>query len=237
MRLLLVSLLAFRTLVAQDETAHREVRQLVTFLLQPGKSDSLTSVYLHELLPLYKNNAAMRRVRAYRESESPVPLDLVLVSHFSGMEGMDASNRALREMQSGGRSVFGWYGVLANWTQHHTDVFVEMIPELTTGDVDVAPGLTVFEFLRAAPGKRNALLRAMHTRLTPWERSARILSETGRVIIGDGWDFLRVYAVSSLTAWHDVQARTRATAPGASDSLIAARRTIVLRRDPRFDVR
>ena len=39
----------------------------------------------------------MLRFRGFREAESPEPLDLIVVSTFRGMAGMDASNRTPRE--------------------------------------------------------------------------------------------------------------------------------------------
>ncbi len=39
----------------------------------------------------------MLRFRGFREAERPEPLDLIVVSTFRGMAGMDVSNRTLRE--------------------------------------------------------------------------------------------------------------------------------------------
>ena len=119
-------------LTAQSPTQRSDVRQIVTFQFVPGMTDSATAVYRRELLPAYRADTAMRRFRAYAEAESPEPLDLIVISHFDGMAGMDASNATLRTLKPGGRSVFQWYGVLSGITQRHHDQFVEMLPALCT---------------------------------------------------------------------------------------------------------
>ncbi|MEM7415116.1 MAG: hypothetical protein AAF389_06445 [Gemmatimonadota bacterium] len=91
-----------------------EVRQFVTFLLQPGQSAEVYRLYREEAIPLYRQNPAMLSVRALREVESPTPLDLVSVSAFDGMEGMDASNGELRRLSTeAGTSIGGLYGQIA----------------------------------------------------------------------------------------------------------------------------
>ena len=75
-----------------------EVRQLVTFRFLPGRSADALRVYTEEALPLYRAGTEMRSFRGLREVESPVPLDLVVVSSFDGMGGMDRSNRELRTL-------------------------------------------------------------------------------------------------------------------------------------------
>jgi len=136
-----------------------DVRQIVTFLFRPGHADSAVAIYERELVPLYREDAAMRRFRAYLEAESPEPLDLVVVSSFRGMAGMDASNTALRRLSSGGRTVFQWYGALAALSQHHHDQFVEMLPPL--GDAAAAAGDSSGG---AAAGERRVGLSATHRR-------------------------------------------------------------------------
>ncbi len=74
-----------------------EVRQVVTFRFLPGKSADAIGIFRAEAIPLYQANEPMLRFRAYREVESPEPLDLVVVSSFRGLAGMDGSNRVLAE--------------------------------------------------------------------------------------------------------------------------------------------
>ena len=74
-----------------------EVRQLVTFKFSPGKLRDAIALFRDEALPLYEETPPMLRFRGFREAESPEPLDLIVVSTFRGMAGMDASNRTLRE--------------------------------------------------------------------------------------------------------------------------------------------
>ena len=225
-----------------DAQSTSDVRQIVTFLFQPGRSDSAIAVYRRELLPAYTADGAMRRFRAYAEAESPEPLDLIVVSHFDGMAGMDASNAALRSYSSGGRSVFQWYGVLSAVTQRHHDQFAEMMPAL--GDVeaasDTSAGLTVIEYTRVAPGARTLFEAFIASTLRPVERKATGVrwTETGRLLVSDGWDYVRFFGLSSLGAWHDYQRSLRASGTATrSDRLVAARKTIIVRRVKGLSVR
>lgn len=218
-----------------DAQRDRDVRQIVTFLFQPGRGDSAIAIYERALIPLYRQDAAMRRFRGYREAESPEPLDLVIVSSFNGMAGMDASNLALRGLASGGRSVFQWYGVLDGLVQRHHDQFVEMRPQLgdpIAASADSVDGLTVMEYVRVAPGRRHAFERLIATRVRGVERDLAGIrwSETGRLLVSDGWDYLRIFGTESLASWQgrDDALRERGVARDV-DQLVVARKTIILR--------
>jgi hypothetical protein len=224
-----------------------DVRQVITFLFQPGLSDSGQAIYRRELVPLYRQDAAMRRFRGFREGESPEPLDLIVVSSFDGLSGMEASNLALRSLSSGGRSTFQWYGQLAATSQHHHDQLVEMLPAL--GDPAVAAadsvgGLTAFEYVRLVPGQRRAFEWLVANRMRAVERAgARDAgpvrwSETGRLMLSDGWDYLRIVRLGTLADWQAYQqALARAGVSEELDRLVAARKTILVRQLPALSVR
>ncbi|MEO7966381.1 MAG: hypothetical protein ABIT38_20960 [Gemmatimonadaceae bacterium] len=230
---------------APSATAQRqpEVRQIVTFLFSPGATDSALAVYRRELLPAYAADSAMRRFRVYSESESPEPLDLIVVSSFDGMAGMDASNALLRARSSGGRSVFQWYGVLSAITQRHHDQFTEMIPQLgtpTRAGSDTLGGLTVIEYTRVAPGARAPFeaLVASILRAESRENSGVRWSETGRLLVSDGWDYVRFSGVPSLGAWHDYLRSLRTSGLAARiDHFVVARKTIIVRQQRALDIR
>jgi hypothetical protein len=235
--------LASSPLAAQRTSAPPEVRQIVTFLFAPAKVDSALAVYERVLIPAYRGDSAMRRFRGYREAESPQPLDLVVVSSFEGMAGMDRSNAALRQTLAGGRPVFAWYGTLASISQHHHDQFVEMRAGLGDSAVaahDTAGGLTVFEYVRLAPASAAAWERLIASRVRAIERRGGVVrwSETGRLLVSDGWDYLRISRVASLGDWHAHQRALDADGTrNALDRVIAARKTIILRQVPALDVR
>ncbi len=236
-----LALLTPQHAVAQNSTATAggEVRQIVTFLWQPGMSEQAIGIYERQLKPIYTDIPAMRRFRAYREAESPEPLDLVVVSTYASMAGMDAANDALRRAPSGGESAFALYGKLSAMTQHHHDQFVEILPaasDTATGNGD----LTVFEYIRVAPGAQSRFTTLLFTSVRPFERERGLYawSETGRMLVSDGWDFVRIYGITSLGQWQQYRERMR-TAPRVAelDGLIAARKTIILKRDARLSVR
>ena len=107
-----------------------EVRQLVTFKFLPGRSQDAVTIFKEEALPVYRAHATMLRFRAYREAESPEPLDLIVVSTYQGMEGMDRFHDAVRKS---GASLGGLYGRIGALTQEHRDEFVEMDASLAWG--------------------------------------------------------------------------------------------------------
>ena len=108
------------------------MRQLVTFKFSPGKSRDAITLFRDEALPLDQETPPMLRFRGFREAESPEPLDLIVVSTFRGMAGMDASNRTLRERtEKANRSMGELYRRTGALTEHHHDEFIEVDPELS----------------------------------------------------------------------------------------------------------
>ena len=216
-----------------------EVRQIVTFLFQPNRSAEAFVIFEEQLKPIYADVPALRFFRGYREAETPEPLDLVVVSSYLGMAGMDAANEALRRLSQSGRSAFTLYGTLSTITQTHHDQFVEIVGTLSD-TVTAGGGLTVFEYTRAAPGGKARFESQLAARVRPFELAGHLYewSESGRMLVSDGWDFLRIYGVRSLGDWHHYLQQMR-TAPFHQelDSLVAARKTLILRRDARLSIR
>jgi hypothetical protein len=224
---------------AQSTVRPPEVRQIVTFQFQPGKSDDAMAIYERQLKPIYADVPALRRFRAYREAESPEPLDLVVVSTYDGMAGMDSSNAALKRPRADGTSAFALYGTLSGMTQTHHDQFVEMIPVLSDTAFDIA-GLTVFEYVRIAPGRQEDFVTLLWSAVRPYEKATQSYawSEAGRMLVADGWDFVRIFSVRSLGDWHRYAMRMRVATFGKElNAMVAARKTIILRQDPRLSVR
>lgn len=224
---------------AQATARATEVRQIVTFLFQPGRTAEAVTIYEQQLKPIYTDNPALRRFRAYREAESPEPLDLVIISSFDGMAGMDASNEALRRPRAPGPSAFALYGTLSSLTQTHHDQFVEMLPTLSDTATDGA-GLTVFEYLRVAPDARSRFHALLAGSIRPFEQQRKVYewSETGRMLVSDGWDFVRIHGIRSLADWQRYREQLRTAPAGAQlEAMITARKTLILRRDSRLSVR
>lgn len=185
-----------------------EVRQIVTFSFQPGKTAEAMALFRDQALPLYEADTSMLTFRAFREVESPRPLDLMVVSTFAGMAGMDRSNASLRELAAAaGSSIGAIYGGIAALSTGHTDQFVEMLPALGTGDPS-AQRLTAFIWYQVAPGQGEAFEAALEATVAPWEQAAGIASATGRFLLSDGWHYLRMVGFRALGAyqqyWHDL---------------------------------
>jgi hypothetical protein len=221
-----------------------EVRQIVTFKLQATAVEPVVNLYEGGLRRIYEELPPLLRFRAYRETESPEPLDLVVVSSYRGMAGMDAANEQLRAHQREGESAFAIYQQINRFAVSHHDQFVEMIDVL--GDpwnleASSEPRqLTVFEYLRLTPGTHSFFEELLQLRVRPFEQGRELYrwSETGRVIVGDGWDYLRTFGVDSLGMWHEYVRQMRdADFHQALTPVVVARKTIILRREPRLSLR
>lgn len=223
---------------SQAVTSPPEVRQLVTFLFQPGRAAEAMRIYEDALRPIYREMAELRRFRAFREAESPDPLDLVIVSSYAGMEGMERASPDLRRPGADGRTALQWYGTLAALSQHHRDEFVEVLPSLSDVPLDTA-GLIAFEYLQSVPGGSADLERAIQgerARLPRGPHAAPRWSQTSRVLVADRWTHLRTHGLSGLSDWERYVARRRGAAPEV-ERLVAARKVLLLRAVPSLAVR
>jgi hypothetical protein len=230
--------LLFAGLASAVETA--EVRQLVYFHFLPGKSAEAIRIFRDDALPLYRATEPMLRFRAYREAESPEPLDLVVVSTFRGMAGMDASNAALSERaRKRGSSVGQIYGSIGALAAGHRDEFFEVDDSLSWGDAEDAPLLALVS-IRLVPERRDAYLRLLREEVVPWERKLGTVSgsASGRYLVSDGYDVLRVVGLWSLGGWHDYRdAESKQPFRRGVDDAIAETRTILVAPLPELSVR
>lgn len=236
--LLLVQLCALPVRAQPAVVPAAEVRQIVTFLFQPGRAADASAIYESQLKPIYTDIVPLQRFRAYREAESPEPLDLVVVSSYRGMAGMDAANAALRTPHRSGKSAFALYGTLSAMTQHHHDQFVEMLPQVGPAPDDSA-GITVFEYLRVAEKDHDMFVQLFeHTRRKAVDSGVVRWTEFGRMLVSDGWDFLCISHLRSLGDWQRYRAFMRGQHEGRGElAVVTARKTIILRQDPRLSVR
>jgi len=234
--------LAERLLAAQMPAESREVRQLVTFRFLPGQTRAALDVYRTGILPIYRGVESMRAVRLLGEVESPEPLDLMVVTHFADMAGMDRANQTMRALPPDGPTIGQLYQQVADLSLGHHDQFVEV---LSAPNVAPAPDglLEVLEFVRVSAGAHSAFERQMLQIVHPWEEDQPIRSlvprtETARFLVADGWDYLRTYAVRDLAAWQAYStARARHPAVYAANRLIEQRKTMILREIPDLRVR
>ncbi len=218
-----------------------EVRQLVTFKFSPGKSGDAIVLFRDEALPLYEETAPMLRFRGFREAESPEPLDLIVVSTFRGMAGMDASNRTLRERAEKANTSMGeLYGRIGALTEHHRDEFIEVDPELSWGSTDTAP-LVVLVSLRIATGKSATFETLVRDRLVPWEKelgSGITGSDGGPFLLSIGWDYMRIIGISTLGDWHRyIRERRSQTFWSELEGVVTQSKEIILAPLPELSVR
>ncbi len=206
-----------------------EVRQIVTFSFLPGKAAEALTVFREQAVPLYRADRAMLNFRGFREVESPVPMDLMVVSGFEGMAGMDRSNAELRALAAeAGTGIGAIYGSIASLSTGHTDEFVEMLPDLGTGDPS-SLRLTVFVWYRLSPGEAETFERTLESTIVPRERSLGTASATGRFLVSDGWHYLRLLAFDSLGAYQVYRDRIERT-PGYRTlaGVVAERREVIV---------
>jgi hypothetical protein len=227
---------------AQPLAEAREVRQLVTFRFLPGQTRAALDLYRTFLVPIYREIEPMRTVRLLAEVESPEPLDLVVVTHYADMAGMDRANRLLQQVPGDRPPIGVLYRQVADLSLGHHDQFVEVLsPPAIAGTPDGL--LEVLEFLRVSAGTGAGFERQMLGIVHPWElesplRDIVVRSETARFLVADGWDYLRTYAVRDLAAWQAyAAARARQPAVAAANRVIEARKTIILREVPDLRVR
>ena len=231
-----------RHVAAQTPVESREVRQLVTFRFLPGQTRAALDVYRTGILPIYRGVESMRTVRLLGEVESPEPLDLMVVTHYADMAGMDRANQAMRALPPDGPTIGQLYQQVADLSLGHHDQFVEVIsPPVSAGTPDGL--LEVLEFVRVSAGAHGAFERQMLQIVHPWEedqplRSVVPRTETARFLVADGWDYLRTYAVRDLASWQAYStARARHPAVYAANRLIEQRKTMILRELPELRVR
>jgi len=234
--------LAERRATAQPPAESREVRQLVTFRFLPGQTRAALDIYRTGLLPIYRGVESMRTVRLLGEVESPEPLDLMVVTHYADMGGMDRANQALRALPPDGPTIGQLYQQISDLSLGHHDQFVEVIsPPVSAGTPDGL--LEVLEFVRVSAGSHGAFERQMLQIVHPWEddqptRQLVPRTETARFLVADGWDYLRTYAVRDLAAWQAYStARARHPAVWAANRLVEQRKTMILRELPDMRVR
>ena len=212
-------------LAGQDGPA--EVIQLVTFRFAPGEASEAIRIFRDEAVPLYVRNPDMLEFRAYREVESPEPLDLVVISRFRGMAGMDASNQALRRLATeDGSSIGAIYGSISRHTLGHTDEFVEITTGEALASMDGAE-LVVLESLAVGGIEVPAAERL------PGGVEGVRGGLAGRFLVGSGWDRFRMYGVDDLGTVQAVASDALFSTP----SPVRSWRRMVLASVPELSVR
>jgi hypothetical protein len=225
-------------LAAQD--LPREVRQVVSFRFPPAGLQQALTIYEQQLLPVYRDLPSLARFRAYREAESPEPLDLVLVSTYRSMAAMDRANEELRRVTRAGPPPLLLYRRLSELGLGHRDELIEML-DTRVPDPGAPDWLDVLEYLRVVPDGGPGLEQVLATRAVPWEEGlpgGLLSAESGRLIVGDGWDYLRMYRVRHLAGWQAyLQARREQDWATDLERHVGARKVIVLREAPELRVR
>ena len=214
-----------------------EVRQLVTFQFVPGGAAAARTIFQERALPLYELDTAMRAFRAFREVESSIPLDLVVISSFDGMAGMDEHNSVVSSLPGpDGLGIGGFYAAIGELIAAHDDQFVEMLHDLSSGD-PAGRSRVAFVWYRLLPGQQERFEATVAEELVPWEASVNVPSATGRFLLSDGWHYLRILGFGSLDAyqsyWRDAGPAGHATL----DALTAERREVILAPVPELSVR
>lgn len=223
-----------QTLVAQAPSDDApDVIQIVTFRFAPGQAGKAIEVFRDLALPLYEQDPDMLEFRAYREVESPSALDLVVISHFRGMAGMDRSNARLRTLATEtGTSMGAVYGGIGALSVGHTDEFVEIVTGDRLASMD-GSRLVVLEYLEA---QRAADPAAELKRVYLPNDTGVSGGIGGPVLIADGWGYFRMYGAESLGTVHAV-ARTPGMSLVDGNVTVSRRKRVVLAPVPELSVR
>jgi hypothetical protein len=214
-----------------------EVRQLVTFRLPPGRLADVLTIFAEDAIPLYERDDSMLSLRAFREVESPEPLDLVVVRAFRGMSGMDGSNDTLRRLATErGSSIGAIYGAIGALSVSHHDQFVEMLPVLGNGDPAGEP-LVAVVWYRTLAGEQQQFERSLEE-VAAWERRGGIPASTGRFLVSNGWTHLRFLGFESLGAYERYWQQVRDLGAHAYvEGVTAVRREAILAPVPELSIR
>ena len=205
----------------------------MTFHFLPDGHGAVLGIYRDQLLSLYEQDEDMLNLRAYREVESPVPLDLIIVRGFEGMAGMDESNDGLSELAAAaGSSIGTLYGEILALSVSHDDQFVEMLDGFENGDPSAKP-LVAMIWYRAAIGQSTELERTLARDALAYERREGIPSSTGAFLVSDGWTHLRWVGFDSLG---DYQSYWSAVSPRL-DEYVALQRQVIVAPIPGLAVR
>ena len=178
-----------------------DVIQIVTFRFATGQSGKAIEAFRDLALPLYEQDPDLLEFRAYREVESPTALDLVVISRFHGMAGMDRSNATLRSLatETGG-GIGAVYGAIGAMSVGHTDEFVEIAVGASLGSMDTSR-LVVLEYLEAAETIQTT---SVSDRTLPSDHPGVTGGIAGPLLVGDGWEFFRIYGVEALATVQSV---------------------------------
>jgi hypothetical protein len=210
-----------------------DVIQIVTFRFAPGQAGEAIEVFRDLALPLYEQDPDMLEFRAYREVESPSALDLVVISHFRGMAGMDRSNAKLRTLATEtGSSMGAVYGGIGALSVGHTDEFVELVTGDNLASMD-GSRLVVLEYLEA---QRSADPQSAPRSVYLPNNAGVSGGIGGPVLIADGWGYFRMYGAESLGTVHAV-ARTPGMSLIDGNVPVTRRKRVVLAPVPELSVR
>jgi hypothetical protein len=192
------------------------------------------------LMELYRETPPVLRVRGYRESHSAEPFDLILASDYRGLDGFEqARSQLVRRRTEDGVTFDAALRGLDEASEWQRDWFVELIEDLTHAGTGTAE-VHVFEWVRTFPSTQIAYELLLRSRLVPFERDQTTVrsSETGRVLIGDEWDYVRIVGFPSLAAYHDYRRALRDDQVSEEiGRFVALRKTFMVREDSGLSVR
>ena len=210
MRKLALGAVLFAVLGADPADAQRrsfeqpELRQLVTFRWAERMPSNFRPS-MATLADIYRQTPAVVRMRGFRKAESPEPFDLILMTSYRGFDGLELARKQMTSVRTTeGRNIFSVQEMLDSTGAWRRDEFVEMLGDLEHRSGS-EPRTLIFEWVRLVPAAQRAYELLLQTSVVPWERDLTWLqlSETGRVIVGDGWDYLRILGFASLSEYQD----------------------------------
>ena len=216
-----------------------EVRQLVTVRWGSGVPFGARPA-MDMLVDVYRQTPAVVRMRGFQQAHSTDPFDLVMMTSYRGFEGFEqARKQMVGQRTNAGGTFFTAQRHFDEASEWHRDEFLEMLPnhDHKSGS---DPRVFVFEWVRLVPAAHRAYELLLQTAVVPWERERTFLylTETGRVLVGDGWDYVRILGFETLSGYQDYLDLWRDRSEAEQLALhVSARKVAILREDESFRIR
>jgi hypothetical protein len=165
---------------------------------------------------------------------------VILMTSSRDLDGFELARKQMVGLRAtSGGTLFAAQQRLDEMTEWQRDEFIEMLPDHDHRS-GTEPRVFVFDWVRLVPAAHRAYELLVQNAVVPWERERTFLhlTETGRVLVGDGWDYVRILGFDTLAGYQDYLDLWRERSEADQLALhVSARRTVIVREDETLRVR